>query len=188
MGYGLVVVGASLGGLKAVGTVLAGLPADFRLPVAVVQHRSPEVGDTLRFVLQDRCALQVREAEDKLAIAAGAVYLAPTGYHLLVEDEHFTLSTEGPVSYAQPSIDVLFETAAESYGRRLVAVVLSGTGRDGAAGLAEVSRRGGVAVVEAARTARSPEMPEAAWEAAPGALSLGIDRIAPCLVELARKP
>ncbi|MBI2305892.1 MAG: chemotaxis protein CheB [Rhodocyclales bacterium] len=187
MKYGIVVIGASLGGLQAVHKVLAGLPGDFPLPLAVAQHRRQEGGDSLLFVLQDSCALSVREGEDKLPIMPGCVYLAPSGYHLLVDGDHFALSTESPVSYAQPSIDVLFESAADTFGRRAIGVVLTGSGRDGAAGLAAIKQRGGVALVESAETALAAEMPDAARAATPGAKSLRIEAIPLCLLELSRK-
>src|SRR5438046_815995 len=107
----LVVVGASLGGLEALRTLLGGLPPDFPAPVAVAQHRRGRDGP-LRNILQEHSALPVVEAEDKLWVETGRVYLAPPDYHLLVEPGHFALSTEGPVTYARPSIDVLFESAA----------------------------------------------------------------------------
>jgi len=184
MKYGLIVVGASLGGLYAVRTVLSTLPATFRLPLAVVQHRNPHAGNSLRFVLQEACALRVREAEDKQPIEAGSVYLAPGGYHLLVDGDHFALSTEDPIRFAQPSIDVLFETAAESFGARVIGVVLTGSSSDGAAGLAAIRRHGGRVLIESPATAMASEMPEAARRANPGAVELKLEEIGPYLLEL----
>lgn len=184
MKYDLIVVGASLGGLNAVRAVLSTLPATFRLPVAVVQHRDPNTGDALRYVLQKTCSLQVREAEDKLPIKAGSVYLAPGGYHLLVDGDCFALSTEDPVLFAQPSIDVLFETAAEAFGPRAIGVVLTGSSGDGAVGLAAIRRRGGAVLIESPVTAEAREMPEAARRANPGVLELKLEEIGPYLLEL----
>lgn len=187
MKYALVVVGASTGGLQAVRTVLSALPAAFRLPTAVVQHRRPVISDALEFALQPACALPVREAVDKQPIEPGRVYLAPVGYHLLVDGDHFALSTEDPVLYAQPSIDVLFESAAESFGARAIGVVLTGSSEDGAAGLAAIRRRAGVAIVESPATAYAATMPEAAKRATPDAVELGIEEIGPYLLELSLK-
>lgn len=184
MRYGLVVVGASLGGLSAVRLVLSTLPATFRLPLAVVQHRDPGAGDTLRFVLQEACSLRIREAEDKQPIEAGSVYLAPGGYHLLVDGDHFALSTEDPIQFAQPSIDALFETAAESLGARVIGVVLTGSSCDGADGLAAIRRHGGMVLIESPTTAMANEMPEAARRANPDAIELNIEEIGPYLLEL----
>lgn len=184
MKYQFVVIGASLGGLQALRTVLSALPATFRLPVAVAQHRLADAGDPLHFVLQACCALPVQETEDKQAVESGRVYLVPGGYHLLVEDNHFALTTEEPALFAQPSIDALFETAATSFGPRLIGVVLTGSGRDGAAGLAAVSRVGGRALIESPSTAFAGEMPAAAKLAVPSADVLALEEIGPALCEL----
>lgn len=182
--YELVVIGTSLGGLRALRKVLSALPKTFRLPVAVVQHRTPDAGDPLRMVLQELCALNVVEAEDKAMIEAGAVYLAPPNYHLLVEGDHFALSTEDAELYARPSINALFETAAASFGPCVVGVVLTGTGRDGALGLMALRRAGGLALVEQPATAERAEMPRAAADAAGDALALTLEEIGPFLVRL----
>lgn len=184
MKYGLVVIGASQGGLQALRVILPALPAGFCLPLVVVQHRSPAAGDTLQVVLQQACALQVQEIKDKQAIAPGIVQLAPPDYHLLVEDEHFALSLEAPVHYARPAIDLLFETAARCYGPRLVGVVLTGTGDDGAQGLAAIQRHGGLTLIESPQTAQAAAMPTAAMAATIGATELELARIGPYLVDL----
>ncbi len=185
--YAFVAMGASLGGLNAVRTVLSALPSFFPMPVALVQHRMTDAGGDLAFVLRESCALPVREAEDKAPIEAGVVFIAPPGYHLLVEGDHFALSTEEPVEWARPSVDVLFETAAESYGRRLIAVVLSGTGEDGAAGLAAVERHGGMALVQEPETAYANGMPRAAGQAMRNEMTLPLAAIGPQLVALSRQ-
>jgi two-component system, chemotaxis family, protein-glutamate methylesterase/glutaminase len=164
--YELVAVGASWGGLKAVGDVLAGLGEDFAAAVVVAQHRDEhEYENLLPDLLARRTALRVAEADDKLALEPGCVVLAPAGYHVLVEDGSVELSCEGRVQFSRPSIDVLFESAADSYGERMVAVVLTGANADGASGLAEVARRGGYTIVQDPETAERPEMPAAALAA-----------------------
>lgn len=188
MKYGLIVMGASLGGLYAVRTVLSSLPPTFPLPLAVVQHRDPSTVETLRFVLQQTCALQIMEAEDKQPIEVGKVYLAPGDYHLLIDGDHFSLSTEGPVLYAKPAIDVLFETAAESYRARVIGVVLTGASSDGAEGLATIRRHGGMTLIESPATATASEMPAAARRANPGVLELKLEEIGPYLLELSQLP
>jgi len=187
MKYALVVIGASTGGLQALRTVLSALPATFRLPMAVVQHRQPVTSDALQFVLQQACALQVREAVDKQPIEPGNVYLAPVGYHLLIDGDHFALSTEDPVIFAQPSIDVLFESAAESFGARAIGVILTGSSEDGAHGLAAVRRHEGMAIVESPAQAYAGTMPEAAKQAAHDAVELALEEIGPYLLELSLK-
>ncbi len=114
-------------------------------------------------LLQARCRVAVREAEDKEPISGGTVYFAPPDYHRLVEnDRHLTLSDDEPVLYSRPSIDVLFESAADAYGPGLVGVVLSGANRDGANGLKAVAEAGGTVIVQNPDSAYAAAMPEAA--------------------------
>jgi len=160
--FDLVVMGCSLGGLHAMRQLFAELPADFAAAIAVVQHRRADAVSPLAGLLGSVCALPLVEVRDREPILAGTIYLGPAGYHLLVERGTLALSLEGPVTWARPSIDVLFETAAEAYGRRLVAVLLTGSSEDGARGIAAVARRGGLTVVEDPATAYSPVSPQAA--------------------------
>jgi two-component system chemotaxis response regulator CheB len=165
MSYRLVVIGASLGGMDALKIVLGGLPADFPMAVAVAQHRGVDrVGD-LPTLLGRYCAIPIVEPEDKDPISPGRVYLAPAGYHLLVEPGRFALSVDAPKLYARPSIDVLFESAAESYGRDVIGVVLTGTSEDGAAGVAAVKRHGGLVLVQDPEQAEGRALPDAALRA-----------------------
>src|SRR5687767_12388367 len=124
--FELIVMGTSLGGLTALRTLLSGLSAGFPLPIAVVQHRAADTAGLLEPVLNRFTSLCIQEPEDKDIITPGRVYLAPAGYHLLVEPGVFALSTEGPVCCARPSIDVLFQSAADAYQEKILAVVLTG--------------------------------------------------------------
>lgn len=161
--YDVVVIGASWGGLKAVGSVLAGLPASFPLPVVVAQHRDDDADDALLSrLLAERTGLRVVDADDKAPLAPGTVLISPPGYHVLVTEGCTELTVDEPVQFARPSIDVLFETAADTYGRGTVGVLLTGANSDGAAGLAEISRRGGYTIVQDPEDAERPEMPRAA--------------------------
>lgn len=184
MSYEIILVGASLGGLVAVETLIEGLAADFPLPLAVVMHRSVESGDALRGALQRHTKLRVREAEDKEAIQPGRVYIAPSDYHLLVEQGLFALSTQGVVSYARPSIDVLFESAADSYGPAAVGIILTGANHDGARGAARLKARGGYLIVQDPETAESSVMPRAAMNAAKPDRIVRLEEIAPLLRKL----
>jgi two-component system, chemotaxis family, protein-glutamate methylesterase/glutaminase len=181
----LVAVGASLGGFDALKTLLADLPADLPAPVVVVQHQGGN-GGGLGELLQRYARLPVCEAEDKEGIGPGRAYLAPAGYHLLVEQGSIALSTDAPVLYARPSIDVTFESAADAYGAGVVGVVLTGAGRDGAAGLRRIAAGGGRAIVEDPATARRRDMPAAALAAVPGAEVLPLSEIGPRIVALCR--
>ena len=185
MAYELVVVGCSWGGLAALGRLLDHLPEDVDLPIVVAQHRGPDsLRGAFEATLRRGRPRPVVEVEDKDAIAPGRVYLAPPDYHLLVEPGSFALSVDERVQHARPSIDVLFESAADAYGERVIGVVLTGANADGAAGLARIAERGGAAIVQDPATAEAPEMPTAALAAAPAATVLPLERIGPHVAEL----
>lgn len=163
MKYEAVVIGTSAGGLFALSTILTALPADFSLPVMVVQHRSREERTLLEEVLTQKCQIKIRQAEEKEKIEGGAVYFAPPDYHLLIEGNRtFSLSCEERVNYSRPSIDVLFETAAMVYQKKLLGVILTGANHDGAAGMALIKKYGGLTIAQSPATAQFPTMPEAA--------------------------
>ncbi|MDQ3771889.1 MAG: chemotaxis protein CheB [Actinomycetota bacterium] len=176
--FDLVVVGTSWGGLQALGTLLEGLPARFGLPIVVAQHRAPDSSTILVRLLQARSSLIIREASDKDELQPGCVYIAPPDYHLLVERGTVALSTEEAVRYSRPSIDVMFESAADAYGERLVGVILTGANDDGALGLKRIRDGGGVAVVQDPATAERREMPEAAIATVASAKVLPLEEIA----------
>ena len=158
----IVVVGASSGGLKAAQILLSGLDVAFTLPVVIVQHRGKDHESGLCEYLSRSGSLPVTEPEDKEAILPGRVYLAPRDYHLLIDGPGFALSVDPPVGYARPSIDVLFESAADQYKERAIGVILTGANQDGARGLAAIKAQGGLTVVQEPQTAAHREMPEAA--------------------------
>jgi two-component system chemotaxis response regulator CheB len=187
-GYEIVVVGTSWGGLAALRTLAGGLPRALGLPIAVVQHRHKDSDRLLATLLQERTALTVCEVEDKQPMLPGFMFIAPPDYHLLVERGHFSLSTDAPVRYSRPSIDVAFTSAADAYGPRVVGVVLTGANADGAEGLARIAERGGLAVVQSPATAESPTMPRAAIEAVPSARVLPIGAIADLVASLPVAP
>jgi two-component system, chemotaxis family, protein-glutamate methylesterase/glutaminase len=180
----LIVIGASWGGLQAVSEILAALPADFGVTVLVVQHRAEDAEDLLAGLLSRAGPLSVREVEDKQPLRDAGVVVAPAGYHVLVEHDHFALSTEAHVRFSRPSIDVALETAADALGPGLVGVVLTGANDDGAAGLAAVRRRGGMTIVQDPETAAQPTMPEAARAAASPQVVGSLPEIAAVLARL----
>jgi two-component system chemotaxis response regulator CheB len=184
VGYDLVVVGTSWGGLAALRTLVAGLPADFMMAVTLVQHRHKDSDHLLRTLLQERSTLEVCEVEDKMPLEHGRIYVAPPDYHTLVEPGHFSLSTEAPVRYSRPSIDVTFASAADSYAHRTVGIVLTGANADGAVGLRKISDRGGLALVQDPATAESPTMPAAAAKAVPRARVMALPELVAYLREL----
>ena len=157
-----VAIGASAGGVDALLALLSGLPASYALPIVVVLHQAEDRDSLLSDLFANRAALRVREAADKEPLAPGTLYFAPPGYHLLLEsDRSFSLSCDAPEHYSRPSIDVLFELAADALGAGLAAVLLTSANEDGAAGLARVGRLGGLTVVQDRDEAQNPEMPRA---------------------------
>ena len=162
MAFEIVVVGTSTGGLKALQTLLSGLPAEFSLPIVIVQHRGKDLESGLCEYLSECSRLPVSEPDDKEPLLAGHAYLAPRDYHLLIENRSFALSTALPVGFARPSIDVLFESTADEHKERAIGVILTGANRDGARGLAAIKSRGGLTIVEDPASAFCSVMPEAA--------------------------
>ena len=180
-----VVIGASAGALEALSVILPVLPAGFRLPLMVVVHVPPDKRNMLAELFRAKCRIRVREAEDKEPISGGTVYFAPPDYHLLVEaDRSLSLSSEEPVLFSRPSIDVLFESAADAYGSASIAVILTGANQDGAKGVHAVVEAGGIALVQSPDGAFASAMPEAAIATCPSALVMSLDAIAAYLREI----
>ena len=185
--FGIIVIGVSQGGMNALETLLGGLPADFAVPIVIVQHRSAESqGMRLASLLQRYSRLRVREPQDKETIQSGHIYLAPPDYHLLIDQNEFALSTEGPVSFARPSIDVLFQSAADAFAERAIAMILTGSNRDGAEGAARIKARGGILLVQEPETAECAAMPQAALDTTRPDRILPLALIAPVLTDLCR--
>jgi two-component system chemotaxis response regulator CheB len=167
-----VVIGASAGGVEALGALLPSLPAGCGLPVFCILHLPGDRESRLAELFGERLPLPVREAADKEAIEPGTVYFAGAGYHLSVEkDFTFSLSCEPPVHFARPSIDVLMESSADAYGAGLVGILLTGANHDGAAGMARIHANGGLTVVQDPADAQVATMPKSA-----------IDRFSPHLI------
>ena len=185
---GIVVVGCSAGGLRALRGILPQLRADLELPVVVVCHTgSGDVG-MLCAVLSRDSALPVEEARERHYPEAGVVHLAPTGYHLLIErDKRFGLSVDERVCFVRPAADVLFDSASRVFGASTVGVILTGANADGAEGLRAVRRRRGIGVVQLPSEAEAAAMPEAALEAAGADYCVPLAQIAPILNGLALK-
>jgi two-component system chemotaxis response regulator CheB len=170
--------------MKALRTILQALPASFSQPIVTVLHRHRDADDALVHLLQTHAALSVSEALDKEPFCAGHVYVAPPDYHLLVETGGFSLSTDEPVQFARPSIDVLFESAADNFGAEVIAVILTGANHDGAAGAARIQERGGTIIIQDPSTAESPIMPLAAIETTRLPHVRPPEEIAPLLLQL----
>ena len=181
VGYAIVVVGTSWGGLAALRLLIHALPPEYVIPTAIVQHRHRDSDALLARFLQDHTHLRVCEVEDKQPIEAGWLFIAPANYHMLVEQGHFSLSTEAPVRFSRPSIDVTMISAAVAYSHRAVGVVLTGANADGADGLRRIAKSGGMVVIQDPATAEMKAMPVAAQQAVPTARVFPLERIAPFL-------
>ena len=183
-----IVIGASAGALDALSVILPPLPANYRLPLLLVVHLPPDKESLLAEILAQKCRLRVREAEDKVPIEAGTLYVAPPNYHMLVENDRcVSLSSDEEVHFSRPSIDVLFESAADAYGPALGGIVLTGANDDGAEGLRAIAAAGGAAIVQQPATAMAAAMPQAALNACPSARIMGLEAIGAWLQSLHRE-
>jgi len=175
--YELIVIGCSLGGMHALQTILSRLSKDFCIPIVVAQHRHRKSNDELPAYFRRSTDFNVVDADDKQWIEPSHVYLAPADYHLLVERTgergELHLSCEDAVRFSRPSIDVLFESAADAYGPQLIGVVLTGSNEDGARGAKRIKELGGLVIVQDPLTAEAPEMPSAV------AAAVEVDRVLP---------
>jgi two-component system chemotaxis response regulator CheB len=158
-----VVIGSSAGGINVLTPMLSALPPDYAIPVIVIQHRANEQTELLEEVLQHKCKIRIKQADEKEKIRAGCVYFAPPGYHLLVEaDKTFSLASDALVKHSMPSIDVTFETAAEVFKNKLVGIIMTGASSDGAEGIRTIKRFNGVTIAQDPGEAQNPFMPTAA--------------------------
>src|SRR5437763_3607558 len=184
-GFDVVALAASAGGLNALTHVLAALPGDFPAALVVVQHLDPRHRSLMADILSRRTALPVKEAAEGDELRPGRAYLAPPNRHLLVNpDRTLSLTQTELVHFVRPSADLLFESAAASFKERAIAVVLSGSGHDGAMGVKAIKKMGGTVIVQDARNAEFPGMPEAALATGLADFVLSLDEIAPALQKL----
>lgn len=182
--YHIVVMGVSAGGTAALKVLLPFFTANYPLPIVVVQHLHPTQTNFLVTHFNTHCALTVKEADEKEPLLPGMVYFAPPNYHLLIEpDKTLALSVDAKVNYSRPSIDVLFESAADVYKAGVIGVVMTGANNDGAAGLREIKAQGGLAIVQDPATAESPYMPQAAIAATQVDYILPLPNIGALLME-----
>lgn len=161
--YQAIVIGTSAGGLIALSSLLENLPVNYPIPIIIVQHRSKEPRDLLEEILQGKCNMKVKQADEKEKIESGFIYIAPPDYHLLIEkDFTFSLTADEAVLYSRPSIDVLFESAASVYKDKLIGIILTGANSDGAKGLRRIAENNGLTIVQTPDNAQFSVMPLAA--------------------------
>ncbi|MBF0459941.1 MAG: chemotaxis protein CheB [Magnetococcales bacterium] len=177
-------MGTSAGGLQALRTILPVLPQDYPLPILVVQHLAACAPGWDPAWFAGQCALSIQAEMDKAPIRPGRIYFAPPDYHLLVEpNETVSLSIDPKVNHSRPSIDVLFETAADVYREGLIGVLLTGASQDGTQGLLKILHRGGTTLVQDPTTAEAPLMPRFAIAVGAATQVLSLEAIAQTLKE-----
>lgn len=187
MRYEAIVIGVSSGGMTALKYLFSALPFDFGLPVIVVQHVSARSDNKWIEILNDLSNLNIKEADEKESIKPGNVYIAPANYHLLIEKEKtFSLTIDERVNFARPSIDVLFESAAEAYKNKLIGIILTGSNNDGTNGIKRIKESGGLAIIQDPETAKSTYMPSSAISAIQSDYILSLENIAQLLIKLNR--
>lgn len=185
MKYRAIVIGASAGGMDAIKYILMPLQEEFPASILIVQHLSPHSDGYMARHLNELCKINIKEADEKEKILPGNVYIAPSNYHLLVEkDETLSLTVDPKVNYSRPSIDVLFESAAEVYENELIGIILTGGNGDGSKGLKRIKEFGGLAIVQDPRTAEADFMPKAAIKASEVDYTLSLNKISNKLIKL----
>ena len=185
MPYEAIVIGVSSGGLNAMKILFSLLPADFSMPIIVVQHVGARSENVWIQLLNNHCKVEIKEADEKEKIEKGKIYVAPPNYHLLIEkNKTFSLTVDERVNYARPSIDVLFETASEAYQKHLIGVVLTGANNDGSNGIKCIKERGGLTIVQQPDTAESSYMPASAIATSKPDYILPLEEIIKLLIEI----
>ena len=185
MQYEAIVIGVSSGGLNAMKTIFSLLPDNFSIPIVIVQHVSPHSENLWIQLLNNKSRLEIKEADEKEIIDSGKVYIAPSNYHLMIErDKTFSLTIDERVNYARPSIDVLFESAADAYQDKLIGVVLTGSNNDGSKGIKLIKKFGGLTIVQDPDTAESSYMPASAIAASIPDFILPLEEIIKLLIEI----
>ncbi len=176
--YQAIVIGASSGGLQVLKQLLPALPAEFSCPILIVQHISPVSENYLTVILDKISQIRVKEADEKEIILPGTAYVAPPDYHMLVEtDKTLSFSVEDKVNYSRPSIDVLFQTASDTYKEHLIGILLTGANADGSEGMSYIKKGGGFTIVQDPAESESPFMPKSAIQHNPPDLILTLDGI-----------
>lgn len=186
MQYEAIVIGVSAGGMNAMKIMFSLLPADFSIPIIIVQHIGARSDGEWIKLLNEKCKLTVKEADEKEKITAGNIYISPPNYHLLVEKDHtFSLTIDERVCYARPSIDVLFETAAEAYKSKLIGIVLTGSNSDGTNGMKRIHDYDGLTIIQDPATAEAAFMPASVQSVVKVDYVLPLEGIVEKLIQLA---
>ena len=188
MKFKAIVIGTSMGGMRALQQLLSSIEKDFTAAIIIVQHIGASSDSYWIEALNTICKLEIKEAEEKEKVIQGCVYIAPPNYHLMIEkDETFSLSVDEKVNYARPSVDVLFESAASVYKEKLIGIILTGANNDGALGLWAVKKSGGLTIVQDPVTAEASAMPLAAIASTTADYILPLNNIAERIIKETNK-
>ncbi len=182
--FDIVAMGASAGGLKALTEILSVLPADFPVPILIVQHLDPRHKSLMAEILQRHCQMKVKEAENDEDIQKSIVYVAPPNKHMLVSDGKIALTSSAFVHFTRPSIDLTFESVAADYQERAIGVILTGTGKDGSMGIKAIKEKGGTTIAQDEKTSEHFGMPQAAIATGTVDFVLPLQDIAPAIIAL----
>jgi two-component system chemotaxis response regulator CheB len=185
MQFGAIVIGVSSGSINALKCIFSALPVSFSIPIIMVQHISANSDNEWIKLLNNKSNLTIKEADEKEKVESGHVYIAPTNYHLLIEnDKTFSLTINEYVNFVRPSIDILFESAAEAYKNKLNGIVLKGSNNDGAKGIKRIKELGGMVIIQDPETAESPTMPASAIAAVEPDYILSSEKIVELLLKI----
>lgn len=185
MHYEAIVIGVSSGGMNVLKIITAALPIDFKIPIIIVQHIGAHSDSKWIQLLNEKSTLLIKEADEKEKIEKGTMYIAAPNYHLLIEkDKTFSLSIDERVNFARPSIDVLFESAAEAYREKLIGIVLTGSNNDGTKGIIRIKECGGLTIIQDPKAAESPYMPKSAIDAIEADYILSLEGIVELLIKI----
>lgn len=185
MSYEAIVIGVSSGGMNVMKIMFSLLPKDFNTPIIIVQHVSPHSDNQWIKLLNEKSNLQIKETDEKEKIENGKVYIAPPNYHLLIEkDKTFSLTIDERVNFARPSIDVLFESAADAYKNKLIGIILTGSNNDGTKGIKRIQECGGLTIIQNPETAESDYMPRSALAAIQPDYILSLEEIIRLLIKI----
>jgi two-component system, chemotaxis family, protein-glutamate methylesterase/glutaminase len=188
LNFDLVAIATSAGGLKALSEIFTNLPADFPATLLVVQHVAPQYKSRLAEILTHRTALQVKQAEQGELVKKGTIYLAPPNYHLLIKSDHTLQLTQSElVHFLRPCADLLFNSVAEIYQNRAIAVVLTGTGTDGEKGVQTIKKKGGIVIAQNKESSEHFGMPSSAIATGVVDYILPLGKIPECLISLVTK-
>lgn len=185
--FDIVAIGSSAGGIKAIAIILSALPVDFPAPILIVQHLDPSHKSLIVEIMQRHSRLRVTEAIDGETMNPSTVYIAPPNKHMLVNDGKIQLTSTAFFHFSRPSIDLLFESVAATFGERAIGIILTGSGHDGTMGIKAIKENGGTTIAQDEARSEYRDMPQSAISTGMVDFVLAIQEIAPAIIALTRE-